>query len=306
MSNKNNIKVTILIGAPSSGKSTWSKEFLQKNPNWVRVSRDDFRFMLRNQPMTEPKVEELITEMQDKMIIYSLSKRLNVLIDNTNLKQKYINHFIELCTPYADVDYHVFDVPLKTCLERDAQREKSVGSKVLERMYKDFEILKDSFHFQPANKLRTRKTIVPDFKSELPQAIIVDIDGTLTTGPHQNRSPYDWDKVHLDTPNQIVIEQTKFHRSLGRKVLITSGRDEQCRKLTTEWLDFYGVEYDELFMRPHDNMQKDTLIKREIYNSKIKGVYNVLCVLDDRLSVLEMWNDLGLFTFNVNQYQQIF
>ena len=131
-----------------------------------------------------------------------------------------------------------------------------------------------------------------------------DIDGTIA---HMgNRGPFDWGKVFGDDLNRIVSEHITFHVKEGRKIIMLSGRDSSCRKETQDWLEFYGLPYDELHMRPAGDFRKDTIIKREIYNNEIKNNYNVLCVYDDRLSVLDMWNKEGLFTFNVNQGNQSF
>jgi hypothetical protein len=66
-------------------------------------------------------------------------------------------------------------------------------------------------------------------------------------------------------------------------------------------MNFYEIEFDMLFMRPENDYRKDTVIKREIYQNEIEGKYNVLAVYDDRLQVLDMWYEQGIFTFNVNQ-----
>jgi predicted kinase len=139
------LKVLILIGVPASGKSTWSLDFVRKNPDWVRVSRDDFRFMLKDQPVCEPRIELLINTIQDSVILEALAKGLNVIIDNTNLKKKYIEHFAKLVEPYASVEFQIFDISLEKALERDEAREKKVGKEVLERMFKQYENLVDSF-----------------------------------------------------------------------------------------------------------------------------------------------------------------
>jgi len=56
-----------------------------------------------------------------------------------------------------------------------------------------------------------------------------------------------------------------------------------------------------MFMRPANDFRKDNLIKEEIYESHLKGKFNILCCVDDRLQVLSMWEQKGIFTFNVNQ-----
>ena len=52
---KINKVVKILVGLPGSGKSTWAKEFIHKNPNYIRFGRDVFRFMLKDQPFCDFK-----------------------------------------------------------------------------------------------------------------------------------------------------------------------------------------------------------------------------------------------------------
>lgn len=293
------LKIKILIGIPASGKSFYAKEFLKKNAGWVRVNRDDFRSMLRNEQQCEPKVEDLITKLVNNTIHSALAKRLNVIIDNTNVKEKYIRQFINEFKYSADIDYHVFDISVEKAIERDNGRDAKVGEAVIKRMYKDYKILMDSFDFQPVQKIQHRPIVQPNFYSELTDCVIFDIDNTLA---HMgNRGAFDWNKVDRDSPNQIVIEQIGFHRSYGRKIIIVSGRDGACRELTEEWLDFYEIDYDEFYMRPENDFRKDTLIKKEIYENHIKGKYNVMAVYDDRLQVLDMWYKESVFTFNVNQ-----
>lgn len=53
-------KVIICRGIPASGKSTWAKQFIKENKNWIRIGRDDFRHML-NSYAWDYKVEEVIT-----------------------------------------------------------------------------------------------------------------------------------------------------------------------------------------------------------------------------------------------------
>lgn len=296
---KDNLKILILIGIPASGKSTWAAEYVRNNPNWVRVNRDDFRAMLKNSQICENKIEDMITALVIDTIERALMKNLNVLIDNTNLKAKYIDEFVQRFKYQADIDFRLFDISLQKAIERDALRDKKVGTGVIKKMYDSYKVLIDSFDFQPVSRVKNRPIIKPTFDSHLPDAVVFDIDGTLA---HMgNRSPFDWMKVYVDDLNHIVAEQIEFHHSKGRKILIVTGRDAVCRKVTEEWLELYGIHFDEMFMRPENNFQKDTIIKRNIYENEIKDKYNVLCVYDDRLSVIREWANLDVFCFSVNQ-----
>lgn len=97
------LKIKILIGIPASGKTTWSKDFVRSNDNWTRVSRDDFREMLKNSGVVENKVENIINELVNSTIEQSLLKKMNVIVDNTNLKEKYIQDIIEKFKYSADL-----------------------------------------------------------------------------------------------------------------------------------------------------------------------------------------------------------
>ena len=296
---KDNLKILILIGIPASGKSTWAKEYVRKHANYVRVNRDDFRSMLKDAAMCENKIEDMITSLTFKVIESALMKRLNVIVDNTNLKRKYIDEIVERFKYQADIDYQVFDVSLNKAIERDNAREAKVGEGVIRKMHESYKVLIDSFDFQPVKKVEQRPVVVPDFNSELEDAVVFDIDGTLAL--MGKRGPFDWKRVYVDDVNDIVAEQVKFHKNLGRKIILVSGRDEVCREETQDWLGFHDIHFDELYMRPKDDQRKDTIVKREIYETHLQDKYNVLCVYDDRLQVLEMWNNLGIFAFNVNQ-----
>lgn len=296
------LTVKLNIGIPGSGKSTRTEDFLKNNPNWVRISRDGFRYMFQNKGFTEPKIESLITDMQDEAILHALNSKLNVIVDDTNVKEKTINHFIKLVKYKANVVYEVFDIPLAVAIERDSKRERKVGEDVITEMYKNFKILMDSFHFQPHVRVsehtkwldRAKKVIDPT----LPEAVIVDLDNTLCL--MSNRSPFDWDKVGNDYLNGLVQEQLDFHKAKGRQIIVLTGRDGLAKTETIKWLDFYGIEYDLLLMKGINDGRKDILIKRELYEQEVKDKFNVICAYDDRTKIIKLWDSLGIPTFQVN------
>lgn len=293
------LEVKILVGCPASGKTTYGKKLIKANTNYVKISRDDFRYMLKSNGWCEPKIEKVITKMHNDAILTALSNKLNVIVDNTNLKLSSINEVVNLVREYANITFEIFDVSYETLLERDSLRERSVGKPVIDKMWKNWIILRESFDFKPIEKTKVRSTVVPIFNSELPDAVIFDVDGTIAI--MGDRSPYDWNKVGNDALNHIVAEHIEFHRTLGRKIIIVSDRDATCRSITENWFKRNGIYYDLFFMRPENNFEKDTAIKKRIYETEIKEKYNVLAVYDDRLSVCDMWFSLGLFVFNCNQ-----
>jgi len=132
------LKVLILIGVPGSGKSTWSTNFIKENSKWVRINRDDFRFMLKGVPVCDHKVEKLINDLQYNALLSSLDAGFNVIIDNTNLKESYINGFLKIDGDKADIEFKIFDITLDEALERNLTREKKVDADVVTKMYSQY------------------------------------------------------------------------------------------------------------------------------------------------------------------------
>ena len=132
------------------------------------------------------------------------------------------------------------------------------------------------------------------------KAIIVDIDGTLAL-MNGKRTPFEWDKVYEDDVNEWVLHLVKSYKlhNDNIKLILLSGRSEECREQTTKWLgdkcylNRSDYEYD-LFMRPQEQLyEKDAKIKFEIYYNHIKPFYDVLFVIDDRKQVVDMWRNVA-------------
>ena len=203
----------------------------------------------------------------------------HVIIDDTNLHPKHVERIKELINGKARLVIKDFtDVPLDVCIERDLKRTNSVGEKVIRSMYNKF--------------LKIDEVYNEDLS--LPKAIIVDIDGTLAK--MNNRGPYEWDKVKQDYINTIV---KKIVNSYDGNVIVVSGRDGICRNDTIEWLNDNEIKYNELYMRAEGNTEKDSIIKKRIFEENIRGKYFIEYVLDDRNQVVEMWRSLGLTCLQV-------
>lgn len=133
-------------------------------------------------------------------------------------------------------------------------------------------------------------------------ATIVDIDGTLAV--RNGRGPYDWHRVGEDAPNRITIDIiNSYIEHMGRmmSVIFVSGRKEQCRLETLEWLKAYMSNDSawSLHMRADDDNREDHILKQEIYDTYIKPNYRVIAVFDDRQQVVDMWRRNGLTCLQV-------
>ena len=124
------------------------------------------------------------------------------------------------------------------------------------------------------------------------KAVIVDIDGTVSH--RSNREIYDYSKVIHDTPDQKVIEVVNALWMAGNKIIFISARDDSCFNETYRWLTLNCPPFVKLYMRKYGDFREDSIVKREIYEQLIAPDYDILCVLDDRQQVVDMWRELGL------------
>jgi predicted kinase len=108
--------VKCLRGLPGSGKSTYAKRLLT-NPDWVRVNRDDLRASVFGGAGVLSHTEEnLITKMQRDIAAHALQSGLNVVVDDTNLRNKYLREWNKFALQHgAFFDVHDIDTPW-TCV----------------------------------------------------------------------------------------------------------------------------------------------------------------------------------------------
>lgn len=270
------MKLLLLRGLPASGKTTFAKELVRNDGNWVRVNKDDLRNML-NGGKWSGKHERRIVQLERQLVEKALKDGKNVVIDDTNFNPIHEKQYREIAKQYnANFEIKEFDTPLEECIKRDNARPNGVGEAVIRKMYNQY--------LKPAPAKYT-----PD--PMLQAAIVCDIDGTLAH--MHDRSPYDWSKVGNDKVDIPIAWLTSIlFRSVS--VILVSGRDASCHKETQDWLAKNGICYTKLIMRKEGDNRPDEVVKEEIFNESIRENYNVRFVLDDRNKVVDMWRQLGL------------
>lgn len=283
-------KLLVLRGISASGKTTFAK--LLEQEGWVRVEKDEIRKdtrLFRDGVYNHKRGDEsIVVKERDRLIKAALRDGLNVVSSDTNLNLTHVRMLKSIAWQLG-ADFEVNDsflkVPLKELIERDSKRSTSVGEQVIRKQFHDF--------------VKTMPTFL-QYNPNLPWCVISDVDGTLTLGP-KNRSPYDWHKVGNDDINLGTAKILDGVRVIDdTKIFLFSGRLEECRPETEEWLERHDIEYDGLFMRPQDReSDKDYDIKRDMLFEHIVGKYNILFWLDDRPQVATMLRDV--YGINVMQ-----
>jgi predicted kinase len=177
-------------------------------------------------------------------------------------------------------------------------------------------VIVDDTNFAPKHEARIRQLVkgkatvrIEEFTASVeecirrdlarPNSVIVDLDGTYAI--MGDRSPYDAARAGIDELNMVVHSIVSAYKGdPTKRVILCSGRQSEHRAVTEAWLSRHDIAYDELFMRGVDDRRKDSLVKREIFETHIRGKFNVDFVLDDRQQVVDMWrNELGLVCLQV-------
>lgn len=137
-----------------------------------------------------------------------------------------------------------------------------------------------------------------------PHCYIFDIDGTIADlrhrlhhiqGDHKNWNAF-FMAMRNDAPIWPVIDLMPKLKDEWTDILLVSGRPEDWREDTEEWLHRHRVRYDRLYMRLEGDKRSDVIVKREILQQIRSEGYEILMAFDDRPRVVEMWRAHGITT----------
>jgi HK97 family phage prohead protease len=113
-----------------------------------------------------------------------------------------------------------------------------------------------------------------------PQAVIVDIDGTLIGSNGRIEKVYNF----LDD-----MEDTE--------IFIVTGRNSDRREETIKQLDDLSIDYDRLFMNPGSTA--DTADFKKVTAENLLKEYNVILAIDNNPTMRKVYRDLGITALDV-------
>jgi FMN phosphatase YigB (HAD superfamily) len=137
------------------------------------------------------------------------------------------------------------------------------------------------------------------------KAVIFDLDGTLADikdyeALHKiNSDEFRQVANHADAfPHMVAL--AKEAKQKGRDVIILTARSAHYRSDTKNWLHKHGVPYDQLYMRPIDNDEKDKKIKKHILEEQVLPHFEVKKAYDDKNKNVKMYRKEGIDAEKVN------
>lgn len=281
--------VEILRGISGSGKSTYART----QTDALIVSRDLIRPMFGavGKTVLSTEKERLVTRIELDLIREGLYRGQDVIVDNTNLNDQFATRYADLAhTMGATFSEKLFCANVGVAVGRT-----DVPDSVVYRQAAQFAKIKPVVSRLP----EPIRPIVMD--ENLPDTIIVDVDGTLAhNNPNNPRDPYDGSRAGEDHVDETlaamldVLDENYF-------IHIVTGRGLRHRHLTEEWLKDHAISYDHLWTRPdNDTSVPDAWVKYQIAK-EIARTHNIVGVFDDRERVIDMWRAAWIKTFDVGQ-----
>ena len=271
----------IMVGPPGSGKSTMAQSFVD-NYGYVRISQDvDGKGHLE-------KFDEAINNgtsiIVDRMG-FNKAQRARYL-DKVKAAG-YLTEIVVLHESYATC--------LNRCLSREGHetiKNETNARDALQTFFTKYERVEDS------EADHVQRLWPSDIK---PKAIICDLDGTLCNIDHRlsfvRNGNKDWKSFFKNIPYDKVNEWCRdiiYRFETDYKIIFCSGRGDNERRMTKEWLAEHDIEYDNLFMRNRQDYRSDTIIKEILLEFEILTRYTPYFIIDDRATVCKMWRNHGL------------
>ena len=142
--------LVILTGIPGSGKTTYAKKYVEETLNTIHLSSDAIRKELYGDESIQGNPADIFSLMQ-KRAVEALNNGQNVIYDATNITRKDRAGIIGICPKFAKIECHIIWAPIEECIKRDADRDRTVGKRLLTECLKDF---KPHFLMRALTRLR--------------------------------------------------------------------------------------------------------------------------------------------------------
>ena len=260
-------KLYMLIGLPSSGKSTWAKTLIQKEPHSIDWHSSD---AIREELYGSEEVQDnpnIVFGLMLKRTRESLLAGHSVIYDATNINCKKRRSFLK---QISNIDCYkiakVFATSYDKCIKRNNERSRKVPNNVIERMYRNFQIPIKAEGWDSIDVVRTDYCITSykDYYNKLPE---------LThENPHHKLDV----KEHMDACYKYFLE--KYSLEIGAEYLA------------------YAVAFHDIgkwFCKTYKNSKGDITDVAHFYNHENTGAYDSLMIdflTEDNLLISQLIN----------------
>ena len=305
-------KLILCRGIQGSGKSTWAKDWVAKNPEHrIRINNDDLRNMLG--PYWIPSREDLVSNTKKEIALNAMRFGHDIVVDNMNLNPKEVKFWQDLVYSHNnhitnpnvvqpawvqweyEIEFKDFFIPLEECIRRDAARPNPIGEKVIRDTWRKYK------HFIQTSEVEKYVNNLRAWDIGKPTCIVVDMDSTLCF----NTTKRPWfgegaaEGMKDDIPNSNVCDII-WHLQQAYPIILATGRDTSQEEVTKQWLLDHEINVHEFYFRTEGDYRKGVEVKREQIE-KILEKYNILVIFDDCEPIVQMYRDMGLTVLQPNK-----
>jgi hypothetical protein len=270
----------VLVGPAGAGKSTYAKENYSE---YVYINQD-----------SHGKIGHL------QLFCNAIEAESNIIVDRMNFNKEQRKRYLE---PAKDAGYTTEIIVLHesydTCITRCEAR---VGHPTIKCRQDASKALNTFFKLYERPKDMEADTITFMHPADVvDECIVIDLDGTLCNLNHREHfvkgEKKDWkgffEGISGDTPNtwcDFLVKSMQWSRA---HIVFASGRPDDHRIQTQEWLSKYGYGYKYLFMRPRGDYRQDYIVKETILDFEILTRFKPLFFVDDRKQAIDMYRQRG-------------
>lgn len=299
----------LMVGPPGSGKSTFSKEYTALG--YTYVNQDS-----QGRVMHKHLFDSAIVAGED------------IVVDRMGFTKEQRTRYLSLAkaagyTTRVIVLHESYETCFARCIARqdhETIKDEHAAHSALDMFFTKYERVQD-------NEADEVVRIWP--KGIKPLAVIIDLDGTIADIEHRRhfvqpppnvlvghngemikvlgnfdvtpldsqlpKFKKDWNgffkSMSEDKPKGWCVDLVN---TLSKKysIVFCSGRPDNYRKVTADWLDQY-VPYDNLFMRHRADQRRDSTTKEVILDFEVLTRYTPHFFIDDRDQVVAMWRKRG-------------
>lgn len=137
------------------------------------------------------------------------------------------------------------------------------------------------------------------------QCFIFDLDGTLADLSHRlhhiTKEPKDYRAFFAEVGGDKPIQHmrtiyliVRWHMLSKYAIVVVSGRSDECRDATVDWLAKHVGLPDALYMRKEGDHRPDYVVKRELLGQLRADGYEPIIAFDDRDQVVRTWRENGV------------
>lgn len=280
-------KLIMLVGPPGSGKTTWRHNFHEANSGkCVYISQDE----------QGKNHLHYFTEFLSDKIEYIILDRMNfnkIQRDRYLIPAKEAGYTTEIVVLHEN-----YETCFARCLKREGHptiKDEVAAKQALNTFFSKYERVQDS-----ESDVVTR--VWPEGAKD--DVVIVDLDGTLCNIDHrlhfvkkeEGKKP-DWKNFFANIPGDSLNQwcgSIVFQMADMCEVIFCSGRPDNYRKVTEDWLSENCSPGYKLFMRNRHDSRKDSIAKEIILDYEILTRWKPLFAIDDRKQVVDMWRSRGI------------